>query len=182
MSKIGQQSIILPQGTKLEIQNNQIKVSGPKGTLEKEIPAGFNLVIKEQEASLIPPKNLTNQTRALWGTWRSLINNMVQGVTVGFKKELEYKGIGYKAEISGKDLNLSLGFSHPVKIEAPDNIEFSVEKNAIIIQGIDKEQVGQIAAKIRRLRPPEPYKGKGIKYKDEVIRRKEGKKAVGSGF
>ena len=107
---------------------------------------------------------------------------MIEGVTKGFKKELEYKGVGYKAEVKNGCLHLELGFSHPVVIKAPDGIEFSTARNTIIIEGINKELVGQTAAKIRKLRPPEPYKGKGIKYKDEIIRRKEGKKAVGSGF
>ncbi len=182
MSKIGQQLIEIPDGVSIEIEEQKITVKGSKGTLEKTLPHGFELNIEEKQAKLIPPKTLNKQNKALWGTWRMLIHNMIHGVHEGFKKELEYKGVGYKAVVDGKKLTLSLGFSHPIIIEAPENIDFKAEKNTIIVEGIDKEIVGQIAAKIRKLRPPEPYKGAGIKYKDEVIRRKEGKRAVGSGF
>jgi len=181
MSKIGKQPVVIPDGIKVELNQDKIKIMGPKGTLEKSLPKNLEFNF---QVNLLTVKPITsdNQIKALWGTWRSLINNMVIGVKDGFSKELEYKGVGYKAVVEGNMLNLSLGFSHPVNIKAPEGIDFKTEKNSIIISGIDKELVGQVAAKIRKLRPPEPYKGKGIKYKDEIIRRKEGKKVVGSGF
>ncbi|TRZ82719.1 50S ribosomal protein L6 [bacterium] len=181
MSKIGKQPVIIPEDIKVELDQNKIKIVGPKGTLEKFLPKNLEFNFRENVLT-VKPLSSDKQIKALWGTWRSLINNMVIGVKDGFSKELEYKGVGYKAVVEGDMLNLALGFSHPVNIKAPEGIDFKTEKNSITISGIDKELVGQVAAKIRKLRPPEPYKGKGIKYKDEVIRRKEGKKVVGSGF
>jgi large subunit ribosomal protein L6 len=181
MSKIGKQPIIIPKDVKIELDKNKIKVVGPKGTLEKFLPKDIEFDFQEN-VLIVKPLTSDRQTKALWGTWRSLINNMVIGVKDGFSKELEYKGVGYKAVVEGATLNLDLGFSHPINVKAPEGINFKAEKNSIIISGIDKELVGQVAAKIRKLRPPEPYKGKGIKYKDEIIQRKEGKKVVGSGF
>ena len=181
MSKIGKQPIIIPEDVKVNLDKNNIKVMGPKGTLEKSLPKDLEFDFQEN-VLIVKPLMSDRQTKALWGTWRALINNMVIGVKDGFSKELEYKGVGYKAVVEGDMLNLALGFSHPINIKTPEGINFKTEKNSIIISGIDKELVGQVAAKIRKLRPPEPYKGKGIKYKDEVIRRKEGKKVVGSGF
>ncbi len=182
MSKIGQQPVTIPEDIKIELDQNRIKVTGPKGILEKFLPTKSLEFSFQKNVLTVKPLASDRQTKALWGTWRSLINNMVIGVKDGFSKELEYKGVGYKAVAEGNMLNLALGFSHPVNIKAPEGIDFKTEKNSIIISGIDKELVGQIAAKIRKLRPPEPYKGKGIRYKDEIIRRKEGKKVVGSGF
>jgi len=181
MSKIGKQLIEIPDDVKVDIDKEVIKVIGPKGSLEKQLPANFEFKLNDAKIQVVP-LGKGAQSNALWGTWRSLINNMIIGVKDGFIKELEFKGVGYKAIVEGDVLNLSLGFSHPVNIKAPEGIEFKTEKNAITISGIDKELVGQVAAKIRKLRPPEPYKGKGIKYKDEVIRRKEGKKSVSAGF
>ncbi len=181
MSKIGKQPIIIPDDVKIELDKNNIKVTGPKGTLEKSLPKDLEFNFQEN-VLVVRPLTSDKQIKALWGTWRALINNMVIGVKDSFSKELEYKGVGYKAVVEDNTLNLALGFSHPINIKAPEGISFKTEKNLIVINGIDKELVGQIAAKIRKLRPPEPYKGKGIKYKDEVIRRKEGKKVVGSGF
>ena len=181
MSKIGKKPILIPSGVKVEKEDSAVKITGTKGSLAKKIPSDLILDIKGNEIVLSPKNNL-RQTKILWGTWRSLINNMIKGVNENFSKELEYKGVGYKANVEGKTLILSLGFSHLIKLEAPTGIEFKTEKNSIIISGFDKELVGKTAAKIRHFRIPEPYKGAGIKYKDEIIRRKEGKKAVGSGF
>jgi len=181
MSKIGQKIINIPEDVKIELNENSVKVSGPKGTLERQVHNNIKVVIQDNVLT-VKPERSDKQSSALWGTWRAIINNMVVGVKDGFVKELEYLGVGYKANVEGDTLNLALGFSHPVYIKAPAGIEFKTEKNSITIIGIDKELVGQVAAKIRRLRPPEPYKGKGIKYKDEVIRRKEGKKSVSAGF
>ncbi|MFA6437429.1 MAG: 50S ribosomal protein L6 [Candidatus Paceibacterota bacterium] len=182
MSKIGKQPIKIPTGVDVKLDNRNIDVKGPRGTMARQIPGGVGVEIKD-DFIIVTSKNLdTKQGKALWGTWRALINNMVIGVTDGFKKVLEYKGVGYKAVVEGKNLNLELGFSHSIKMPSPDGIEFSTEKNTIIVSGIDKELVGQVAARIKKLRPPEPYKGAGIKYLGEIILRKEGKKSVSAGF
>lgn len=180
MSRIGKKAIEIPEGVKVSFANHEIKVSGPKGELVKKLPSCVEVKIESGQIILkVELKELSN----LWGLSRTLVYNMVEGITNGFKKELEIVGVGYKAAKEGEKLVLNLGFSHPVEIEAPKNIEFQVEKNKIIISGIDKDSVGRMAAYIRSLRKPEPYKGKGIKYTGEVIRRKAGKvvKAVGAG-
>jgi len=180
MSKIGKQPIKLPEGITLEIERSVIHVKGPKGELEKKYPR--ELVIKEKDGEIVVSiKKETDKAKALHGTFRSLIANMVKGVSEGWKKELELVGTGYRAEVSGNKLILTVGYSHPVEIEAPKNIGFKVEKTDLTVEGIDKEVVGEISAQIRAVRPPEPYKGKGIKYKDEVIRRKPGKAARAAG-
>lgn len=188
MSRIGKQPIKIPENVEVKIDGNLIFVKGPKGELTKNLP-DKNISIEQKEGSLVlAPKDKSRQTRALWGTYRALINNMLKGVSEGFEKTLLYEGIGFKAEVksdasveSGKVLELNLGFSHPVKFVAPPGIDFKLEKGQISILGTDKELVGQIAANIRKIRPPEPYKGKGIRYKDEVIIKKAGKKAVAAG-
>jgi large subunit ribosomal protein L6 len=177
MSRIGKKPIQIPEGVKVEIYQNKIRVEGPKGKLEKNIPSEIDVQIKEGMI-LVSPKSKTKKAKALWGTIRQIIYNMVEGVTKGFEKKLEIEGLGYRASVSGDELVLEVGFSHPVKIKKPEGINFSVEKNIITVSGIDKELVGQIAANIRRVRPPDPYKGKGIRYLGEVIRKKAGKKAV----
>jgi large subunit ribosomal protein L6 len=177
MSRIGKKPIQIPEGVQVEIHQNKIRVEGPKGKLEKNIPSEIDVQIKEGMI-LVSPKSKTKKAKALWGTIRQIIYNMVEGVTKGFEKKLEMEGLGYRASVSGDELVLEVGFSHPVKIKKPEGINFSVEKNIITVSGIDKELVGQIAANIRRVRPPDPYKGKGIRYLGEVIRKKAGKKAV----
>jgi len=177
MSRIGKKPIQIPEGVRVEIHQNKIRVEGPKGKLEKNIPSEIDVQIKEGMI-LVSPKSKTKKAKALWGTIRQIIYNMVEGVTKGFEKKLEIEGLGYRASVSGDELILEVGFSHPVKIKKPEGINFSVEKNIITVSGIDKELVGQIAANIRRVRPPDPYKGKGIRYLGEVIRKKAGKKAV----
>jgi len=187
MSRIGKQPIKIPEAVEVKISDGLIFVKGPKGELSKNIHSSIS--VSESGGQItVQSKNNTKEARALWGTFRSLINNMVKGVKDGFEKVLVYEGIGYKSEIkndssveSGKVLELNVGFTHPVRIPAPKGIEFKTEKNQITVLGVNKEQVGQIAADIRRVRPPEPYKGKGIRYKDEVIIRKAGKKAVTAG-
>lgn len=184
MSRIGKKPIIIPENVEVKIDKGEIIIKGSKGNLSQLIPLELDVVIKDssdnsstKELSVVPKKNGKN-VFALWGLIRSLIANMVQGVSEGFEKQLEINGVGYKAVIEGKTLVLSLGLSHPVKIEAPENIEFKVDKNIITISGIDKQLVGQMAAKIRDQKKPEPYKGKGIKYIDEIIKRKTGKKVI----
>jgi len=186
MSKIGKQLIIIPESVEIEINQQMIKVRGPKGELSQSIPPQIKLDLKDlpangsvkgKELQVIPQEESKNSS-ALWGLLRALIFNMVKGVTEGFEKKLEIEGVGYRASVQGNKLILSLGFSHPIEVVAPDKIEFKVDKNVITVSGIDKQAVGQIAAKIRAYRKPEPYKGKGIHYVGEVIRRKAGKKAV----
>jgi len=178
MSKVGKKPISIPDGTKIDFKDNILLVEGQKGKLEKKLPSEISLEIKDNIIQVL--FNGPNEKKALWGTWRSLINNMIKGVTEGFEKKLIIEGVGWRANMEGKELVLNVGFSHPVKVSPPEGITFLVEKNSIIIKGIDKELVGNVAAKIRKIRPPEPYKGKGIRYEDEAIRRKAGKKAVGS--
>ena len=177
MSRIGKKPIIIPEKVGVEIDGRKVTVKGPKGELFKEFRPEISIEIKENIV-FISPKNETKQTRALWGLTRALIANMVKGVTEGFEKKLEIEGVGFKAQASGDTLELFVGFSHSVKIKAPENTNFSVEKNVITVSGIDLEKVSQTAAKIRKAKPAEPYKGKGIKYSGEIIRRKVGKKVA----
>jgi large subunit ribosomal protein L6 len=181
MSKIGNQPIFIPAGTQVQLDGNLITVKGPKGELKKNIPSEIKIEIKDGQIILTPAKQ-TKKTSALWGLSRMLIANMVEGVNRGFEKKLELEGVGYKVSLQGKDLFLNLGFSHPVEFKVLPGIDFKVEKNAVTVSGIDKELVGQVAADIRDLRPPEPYKGKGIRYQGEIIKRKAGKKAVKGAF
>ena len=171
MSRIGNAPITIPEGVEINIQGNHISVKGPKGTLEREINHKLTVSVEDVKR----PSDET-EMKSLHGLTRTLINNMIIGVKDEFKKELEINGVGYRVQKQGNDLNLSLGFSHPVIYKAPAGISFDVPNpNSIIVKGIDKELVGQTAAEIRTKRPPEVYGGKGIKYSYEVIRRKEGK-------
>lgn len=164
---------------KVEIGGQNLKVLGSKGELKIELPKEIKVEIRDDEILVLPQKeNLSKRSRSFWGLYRALIFNMTLGVSQGFEKKLEIEGIGYKASVEGENLVLSIGFTKPVKIKKPEGINFLVEKNLIIISGIDKEKVGQIAAIIRKVKKAEPYKGKGIKYQGEKIRRKEGKKVV----
>ena len=177
MSKIGRQPIKVLEGVTLEVSGRTVKVSGPKGSLERQLPRAVNVEVKDGHA-LVSVKGSGKSAMSLHGTMRSIINSMVKGVSEGWGKQLELVGTGFRAEATGKTLTLTVGYSHPVKIEAPGGIDFKVEKTIISVSGVDKEVVGQVAANIRAVRPPEPYKGKGIKYIDEVIRRKPGKAAA----
>ena len=176
MSRIGRMPIAVPAGVTVEIaENNHVTVKGPKGTLERTLPSEMDIKLEGAEVVVTRPNDL-KKMKSLHGLTRTLINNMVVGVTEGFSKNLEINGVGYRAQLKGNTLNLSLGFSHPVVVEPPKGIKFECPSaNAITVSGIDKEVVGQIAAEIRSFREPEPYKGKGIKYAGEHIRRKEGK-------
>ena len=177
MSRIGKKPIEIPEGVDVEVSDGKVVIKGSKGELSQRIRPEIGVEKKEGKI-YVSPKIETKQTKAFWGLFRALLANMVKGVTQGYEKKLELQGIGYRATLEGKDLVLQIGFTHPVKIEAPEGIEFKVEKNIIIISGIDKGLVGQTAAKIRKTRPPEPYKGKGIRYVGEKVRRKVGKKAT----
>ena len=175
MSRIGRMPVAIPAGVTVTIaENNLVTVKGPKGTLERELPVEMN--IKEEDGHIVVTRpNDLKKMKSLHGLTRTLIQNMVTGVSQGYEKTLEVNGVGYKAAKQGKKLVLSLGYSHPVEMEDPEGLESKVDGNKIVVSGIDKEKVGQYAAEIRDKRRPEPYKGKGIKYADEVIRRKVGK-------
>ena len=175
MSRIGRLPVAIPAGVTVEIaENNKVTVKGPKGTLTRELPVEMDIKLEEGKVVVTRPNDL-KRMKSLHGLTRTLINNMVVGVSNGYEKALEVNGVGYKVQKQGKKLVLSLGYSHPVEMEDPEGLESVVEGNKITIKGIDKEKVGQYAAEIRDKRRPEPYKGKGIKYVDEVIRRKVGK-------
>ena len=175
MSRIGRMPIAVPAGVTVEIaENNKVTVKGPKGTLERVLPSEMDIKLENGEVVVTRPNDL-KKMKSLHGLTRTLIANMVTGVTEGYTKTLEINGVGYRAQKQGKKLVLSLGYSHPVEMEDPEGLESVVEDNKITVKGIDKEKVGQYAAEIRGKRAPEPYKGKGIKYSDEVIRRKVGK-------
>ena len=176
MSRIGRMPIAIPAGVTVVVaENNKVTVKGPKGTLERVLPAEMEIK-KDGDTIVVSRPNDLKKMKSLHGLTRTLINNMVVGVTAGFQKVLEVNGVGYRVQKQGKKLVFSLGFSHPVEMEDPEGITTEVEgQNKIIVKGINKEQVGQFAAELRELRKPEPYKGKGIKYADETIRRKVGK-------
>ena len=176
MSRIGRMPIAIPAGVTVEVaENNKVTVKGPKGTLERVLPSEMEIKVEGDQIVVSRPNDL-KKMRSFHGLTRTLINNMVVVVTAGYEKKLEVNGVGYRASKSGKTLTLNLGYSHPVEMTDPDGIETVMEgQNVIIVKGIDKEKVGQFAAEIRDKRRPEPYKGKGIKYADETIRRKVGK-------
>lgn len=179
MSRIGKLPITVPAGVDVKIEGKTVTVKGPKGVLSREFKPSMKIVSENGVLNVSRPDD-SKENRALHGLTRTLISNMVTGVTEGYKKELEINGVGYRCQKTGKDLNLTLGFSHPVVVS--DNEDITIESpapNKIIITGIDKQKVGQFAAEVRGIRPPEPYKGKGIKYADEVIIRKEGKAGKG---
>mgnify|MGYP004503997651 CR=1 FL=1 len=175
MSRIGNKPITVPSGVEVKLDGQKITVKGPKGTLEREIHKNISVSISDNVITVTRPNDLA-LNRSLHGLTRTLINNMIEGVEKEYTRELQINGVGYRAQKQGNNLNLTLGYSHPVIFEAPEGITFDVPNpNTIIVRGIDKELVGQTAADIRTKRPPEVYRGKGIKYAEEVIRRKEGK-------
>jgi len=180
MSKIAKKPVTIKEGVKINLSSNEISVEGPKGGLAFKIPKGVSVKITQDKIKVVQ-EVATIEAKALSGLVRAIIANMIIGVTDGFEKKLELSGVGYRAQASGSSLTLSVGYSHPVKITADPSISFSVEENIITVSGIDKGLVGDTASKIRSVRPPEPYKGKGIKYQGEHIRRKVGKaaKAIG---
>jgi large subunit ribosomal protein L6 len=179
MSKIGKKPIIIPEGTEVKMTDNYISISGKKGELSLKILPYIRAEI-EDKILTVKIDSDTKQACSNWGTMRALIQNAIIGVNAGFSKILEIEGVGYRASTEGRNLVLNIGFSHPVKIAASSGITISTEKNLIKISGIDKNLVGKIASDIRAMKKPEPYKGKGIKYQGEIIRRKEGKKAAGA--
>jgi len=177
MSRIGKKPIEIPKEVEVKIENQEITIKGPKGESSQKIRPEIEVVTKEGKI-LVSPKKETKETKAFWGLTRALLANIIQGVTEGFEKKLEIKGVGYKANLEGEDLILQLGFSHPVKIKKPEGIKFLIEKNIISVSGINKQLVGEAAARIRQVRPPDSYKGKGIRYLGEIVKKKEGKRAA----
>lgn len=178
MSRIGKQPIVIPAGVKINVAGGKVSVEGPKGKLSRETHPLIAVEVKDNQVLFTRPDD-EGKTRSLHGLTRSLINNMVEGVTKGYMKGLHIEGVGYRAAVAGKKLNLTLGYSHPVEFPIPDGITIVVENQTeLTVTGVDKELVGQVAANIRFLRKPEPYRGKGVRYKDEVIRRKAGKTAT----
>ncbi len=178
MSRVGKKSIKIPQGVTVNIAGNDIIVKGPKGELS--FSSSPLLLVEEKNGEVfVSLKKETKKSKELWGTTRSIIYNMIEGVSNGYSKELQIKGVGYRAEMQGENLILKVGFSHPVEIKKIDGVNFAVLKDIVTVSGIKKDLVGRVAAQIRKVRPPEPYKGKGIRYKNEVVAMKEGKKGVG---
>ena len=177
MSRIGRQPIPVPSGVTVQVEPELVRVEGPKGKLAERVQRDLGVEQQDGEIVVTRPSD-RGEHSALHGLTRSLIANMVQGVTEGFEKRLEIQGVGYRAQLRGRNLELALGYSHPVSVEAPDGIEFEVPvPTEVVVRGISKQAVGEIAAQIRKKRPPEPYKGKGIRYKDEYVARKVGKRA-----
>lgn len=177
MSRIGKQPIVIPEKTEVEIKDGIVRVKGPLGELNRKVLNDVSIDVKDGNVFL-SPKKTTRFANALWGTYASHISNMIDGVNTHFEKKLVVEGIGYKVETTEKEITLNVGFSHPIKFTIPDGIEVTVEKNVITIKGINKEEVGEFTAKIRAVKKPEPYKGKGIRYENEIVRRKQGKKVV----
>jgi large subunit ribosomal protein L6 len=176
MSRIGKKPVAIPSGVTAKVEGQKVSVKGAKGELSFVVPDDVDVKFEDNEIK-VDPRNETKRARALWGTSRAQVNNLVVGVTKGFEKKLEITGVGYKAAVAGKKLQLSLGFSHDVNYDIPAGIAIATPKpTEIMVSGIDKRQVGQVAAEIRAYRGPEPYKGKGVRYSDEFIFRKEGKK------
>lgn len=179
MSRIAKQPITIPETVTVSQEKNTVRVKGPKGELVLEIDPSLSLEIAKDKISIIGQGEMTKST--ILGTTRTILHNMIYGVSTGWVKTLELVGVGFRAAVSGEELQLTIGYSHPVKVKAPRGITFSISENKIQITGADKQQVGEVAAIIRRLRPPEPYKGKGIRYLGEIIRKKAGKAVKAAG-
>ncbi len=178
MSRIGKQTVIVPAGTEVKLSGVTFLAKGPKGTLERNFPGDVTIHITGSEITFTPNKENDRTLNALWGTYASHVKNMIDGVNIGFTKKLVLEGVGFKSDVAGTTLNLALGFSHPVKVAIPTGLTVTAEKNIITVVGIDKELVGSFTAQVRSMKKPEPYKGKGFHYSDEVVRRKQGKKAA----
>ncbi|MGA9117499.1 MAG: 50S ribosomal protein L6 [Bacteroidota bacterium] len=183
MSRVGRKPVALPAGVTVRKEGGQVTVSGPKGNLARTLHPAITMEIREEERQILFQRpSDSKEHKALHGLWRALVQNMVNGVTQGYQRKLELVGVGYRAELKGRKLQLQLGYSHPILFAPPEGISIEVpSQTAIMVSGTDKQLVGQVAAKIRSFRPPEPYKGKGVKYEGEFIRRKAGKAAAASG-
>ncbi|MBL7142133.1 MAG: 50S ribosomal protein L6 [Candidatus Pacebacteria bacterium] len=190
-SRVGKKPILIPQGVEVKIQGNNVSVKGPKGEISKDFRPEISIEMKEDKIFVLPKKEIleekkipgrkAKQVKSLWGMTRMMIENMVKGVVSDFEKKLEIEGVGFKVEMVDQEISLFVGFSEPVKIKIPEGLNVSVQKNVIAISGIKKDLVGQFASILRKVKPAEPYKGKGLKYQGEIIRRKVGKKVVTAG-
>ena len=178
MSRIGKKPVEIPKGVEVDFSDSILQVKGSKGELRVKVHQLVDIEITDNEAR-VSPKNDSSFANALWGTFTSHLRNMIKGVMEGFERKLVVEGTGYKVDIQGNRIVLNVGFSHPVELDIPTGLEASVEKNIITVKGIDKQKVGQFASEIRAVKKPEPYKGKGIRYSDEIVRRKEGKRVAG---
>jgi large subunit ribosomal protein L6 len=191
MSRVGKKPILIPQGVEVKVRGNKVTVKGPKGEISKDFRPEVDIEMKEDKIFVLPQKEIlgekkipgrkAKQVKSLWGLTRMLIENMVKGVVSEFEKKLEIEGVGFKSEVAGQEIILSVGYSEPVKIEIPQGLKVSVQKNVIAVSGIEKDLVGQFASILRKVKPAEPYKGKGLRYEGEIIRRKVGKKVVTAG-
>jgi len=179
MSRIGKKEITIPPGTDVSVASHEITVKGKGGTLTRALHPAITIAVSEGAVS-VNPANSSRLAKALWGTYASHVRNMIQGVNTPYMKRLQVEGIGYRAELSGKQLKLSVGYSHPVLVAIPEGLTVAVEKNIITVSGADKDSLGQFAASVRAVKKPEPYKGKGIRYEGEKVRQKQGKKAAGA--
>jgi large subunit ribosomal protein L6 len=179
MSRIGKKPVEITDGVEVRINKQSISVKGPKGSLSFEFQRDIDVKVQEKVINVGITRE-SKESKALWGLTRVLIANMIEGVTKGFEKQLELQGVGYRMAVQGKKINMALGFSHPVEVDIPEGLEAKIEKNILTISGIDKQKVGQFAATIRSMKKVEPYKGKGFRYVGEIVRRKAGKKVVGS--
>jgi large subunit ribosomal protein L6 len=178
MSRVGKQLLAIPKETTVNVSGSIVTVKGPQGELSRVFTPVVSIIVENEQVRFQPKKEGDIQSRALWGTYAAHVANMINGVNKPFEKQLIVEGVGFRAEVAGATLNMSLGFSHPVKIEIPKGLKVTAEKNVITVSGIDLEEVGRFAAYVRDQKKPEPYKGKGIRYKTETIRRKEGKKSA----
>ncbi|HBP01124.1 MAG: 50S ribosomal protein L6 [Candidatus Moranbacteria bacterium GW2011_GWE1_49_15] len=178
MSRLGKRPIAIPSGVTVEIKDNTVSVKGPKGTLSFEFKNEVAVKVSPEEGVVVEKKGKAKDAPAIWGTTARMIENMIVGVTAGFQKQLELNGVGFRMALAGKKINLALGFSHPVEVEVVEGIDVKIEGNTMTVAGIDKHAVGQFAANIKKLKPVEPYKGKGFKYVGEFVRRKEGKRSA----
>jgi len=191
MSRVGKKPILIPEGVEVKAEGCQVRVRGPRGEIVKNFQPEINIEVKDGKVFILPRKEILNEKKipgreakkikSLWGLTRMMIENMVKGVVAEFEKKLEIEGVGFKAEVSGQEIVLSVGYSQPVKIKIPQGLKVSVQKNIIAVSGIEKDLVGHFASVLRKVKPAEPYKGKGFKYEGEIIRRKVGKKVVTSG-
>jgi large subunit ribosomal protein L6 len=177
MSRIGKRAITIPQGTEVSVSAHEVSVKGKGGTLKRALHPQISIKVEGGEVTVNPARE-TRLAHALWGTYAAHVRNMIQGVNTPFQKKLIVEGIGFRAEVAGKNLKLNVGYSHPIQVPVPEGITVAVDKNVVTISGADKGDVGEFAASVRAVKKPEPYKGKGIRYEDEVIRRKQGKKAA----
>ncbi|EKD49498.1 MAG: 50S ribosomal protein L6 [uncultured bacterium] len=177
MSRLGKRPIAIPSGVTVEVKDDTVSVKGPKGTLSFEYKREVEVKVSE-EGVVVEKKGKSKEAPAIWGTTARMIENLITGVTAGFQKQLELNGVGFRMAVAGKKINLALGFSHPVEVEIVEGIDVKIEGNTLTVSGIDKHAVGQFAANVRKLKPVEPYKGKGFKYVGEFVRRKEGKRSA----